>query len=220
MGSTGDGQAMVDVIDTSGNAYEYHPLSGWQYLDSGVQSATPWVGASFLLYTNGVVKEYTDATFFKGASWAQVDSGIRSIAVSSLQGTWYFFELTSGGVLKDTYGYGWAVQDTGVQSFALGMRGGVDSVFELNSDGNLKTSVGSGWVVEDSGVQAMAFGSLGGVNYLLALHGDGELFTVSGSGVQLEDTGVLDMAFQTIGGTSYLTGDDGNGPFQWSALPV
>jgi hypothetical protein len=54
------GRAMVDVVQTSGDAYEYHDGGAWTYLKSGVKDARAGQGVSYVLLNNGCVYEYQD----------------------------------------------------------------------------------------------------------------------------------------------------------------
>lgn len=53
-------RAMVDVVLTSGEAYEYHDGGVWTFLKSGVKDARAGQGVSYVLLNNGNVYEYLD----------------------------------------------------------------------------------------------------------------------------------------------------------------
>jgi hypothetical protein len=64
-GIDNQGLAVVDVVTTSGNAFEVHDTGGtgtWVSLGSGIQSARAGQGVSYVLDTSGNVFEYDDAT--------------------------------------------------------------------------------------------------------------------------------------------------------------
>jgi hypothetical protein len=79
-GIDNQGHAMVDVLDKLGNAWEFHDggAGTWTRLGSGVKSAKAGQGVSYVLYNNGNVFEYDDATgtsrFVRG-SVTQIDAG-------------------------------------------------------------------------------------------------------------------------------------------------
>jgi hypothetical protein len=61
-GIDNQGHAMIDLVTSGGDAWEYHDEVGGSYLGGGVTSAVAGQGVSYVLYTNGVVNEYHDVT--------------------------------------------------------------------------------------------------------------------------------------------------------------
>jgi hypothetical protein len=78
-GIDNNGHAMVDVVTTGGLAYEYHEGSDWfhtwTYLGYGARSARAGQGVSYVLFNDGSVSEFTDAT----GGWKTVDTNVASI---------------------------------------------------------------------------------------------------------------------------------------------
>jgi hypothetical protein len=129
-GIDNNGHALVDVVTAGGDAYEYHDEVGWNPLAGGVASAVAGQGVSYVLYTNGLVEEYHDATGFSGSSWTyvsngagQIDSGTDKLGVNCVD------IVTTGG---DAYEYsddsGLHYIASGVQSISAGRQGISDYV--------------------------------------------------------------------------------------------
>ncbi len=57
-----NGAAIVDVVLTNGDAYEYHDGGGWVFLAHNVKQACADQGVSYVLGTNGQVRQYNDAS--------------------------------------------------------------------------------------------------------------------------------------------------------------
>jgi hypothetical protein len=57
-----DGLAMVDLVMSNGDAYEYHDGGQWLKLSSGVKAASAGQGVSYVLKTDGRLFEYHDDT--------------------------------------------------------------------------------------------------------------------------------------------------------------
>jgi hypothetical protein len=66
-GIDNQGRAVVDVVDNSGTAYEYHDGSGRVFLAGNVKSAKAGQAVSYLLGNSGVLVEYHDASWTKSA---------------------------------------------------------------------------------------------------------------------------------------------------------
>jgi hypothetical protein len=69
------GRAMIDVVFTNGNAYEYHDGGTWTFLKSNVSDAKAGQGESFLLTKDGHLWEYQDAN----RSLSDLDSNVKAI---------------------------------------------------------------------------------------------------------------------------------------------
>ena len=94
------GQAMVDYVTTSGNAYEYHVVSGGYaiWLGSGIKSAVAGEGVSYYLTTANVLKEYKDANYAYGESTTTLETlapGATLSAGTDLHGVNMVYVLTS-----------------------------------------------------------------------------------------------------------------------------
>jgi hypothetical protein len=61
-----DGTAMIDVVLTNGDSYEYHDGEGWVFLAHHTQGACAGQCASYVLGTDGRLREYNDDS----ATWS------------------------------------------------------------------------------------------------------------------------------------------------------
>lgn len=55
-----NGEAMIDVVLMNGDAFEYHDNGGWVFLAHNVKQACAGEGVSYVLGTNGQLREYND----------------------------------------------------------------------------------------------------------------------------------------------------------------
>src|SRR5205823_8978303 len=100
-GIDNQGHAMVDIVVADGRAWEYHDQVGWVYLGSGIKQAVAGQGVSYILFNDGTIREYDDAT----GSLSYVHSGGRQIdAGTDVQGV-----NTVATVF--TWGEGWEHSD-------------------------------------------------------------------------------------------------------------
>src|SRR5207249_342513 len=53
-GIDNQGHAMVDIVRSGGDAWEYHDQVGWTFLGNGISSAKAGQGVSYILYNTGV----------------------------------------------------------------------------------------------------------------------------------------------------------------------
>jgi len=87
-GIDNDGRAMVDVVLTSGLAYEYHNGFGWTFLQAGVKAACAGQGTSYILLRTGQLMEYRDGGGARTGALAQdvvaIDAGTDLYGVSSV----------------------------------------------------------------------------------------------------------------------------------------
>jgi hypothetical protein len=89
-GIDNQGHAMVDVVTTDGRAFEIHDTGGtaaFISLGGGVKSAKAGQGVSYLLYNNGDVFEYDDATATSHrvcGSATQIDAGTDAQGVNAV----------------------------------------------------------------------------------------------------------------------------------------
>jgi hypothetical protein len=120
------GHAMIDVVTTVGDAWEYHDEVGGLFLGSGVASAKAGQGVSYVLYTNGVVSESHDATgamswVYNGAT--QIDAGTDQFGVNMVD-----VVNTAGEAWELSDTSGWHFMAGGVQSITAGRKGISDYV--------------------------------------------------------------------------------------------
>jgi hypothetical protein len=122
-GIDNQGHAMVDIVQSNGQSWEYHDQVGWTYLGSNIKSAKAGQGVSYILYNDGTVKEYDDATggfttIWSGAGGSQIDAGtdVRGVNTVNVVFTW-----------NDAWGHtddgGWYFIASGVQSISAGRQG-------------------------------------------------------------------------------------------------
>jgi hypothetical protein len=105
------GRAMVDFITTSGSAYEFHDRSGPVFLWNNAVQARAGQGVSYVLFSNGYLDEYHDAT----ATWTYVyNGGIQSIDA----GTDKYLVNSVDMVLSG--GNAWMYSDTDGWHFLMG----------------------------------------------------------------------------------------------------
>ena len=69
------GNVMLDYVTTGGKAYEYHEGASAKALATGVLSAKSGDGVSYVLFTNGKLKEYNDNT----NSWTTLGTNVAAI---------------------------------------------------------------------------------------------------------------------------------------------
>jgi hypothetical protein len=66
-----NGRAMVDLVLTNGDAYEYHDGGVWQFLDHHVKAASAGQGVSYVLLASGALYEYFDDS----GTWSRALAG-------------------------------------------------------------------------------------------------------------------------------------------------
>jgi hypothetical protein len=125
------GRAMVDVVTTGGLAYEYHDGQGWRYLWNGATSAKAGQGVSYVLFSNGTVDEFNDAS----GSWTyiynnavSIDAGTDRVGVNMVD---IVFNWGDAWEHSDTSG--WHFIGSNVKQVSAGQQGISDFV---NTSGN------------------------------------------------------------------------------------
>jgi hypothetical protein len=122
------GVAMVDVVMSYRQAWEYSDSSGWHYIASGIGSISAGQqGISDFVTTGGNAYWYNDtngATAFIGSGVVQVTTGVD-------QSGNYMIDLLygNGNLYEYRVGSGWTFLDGGVQSITKGRNGFVSMVF-------------------------------------------------------------------------------------------
>jgi hypothetical protein len=120
-GIDNQGRAMVDVVTLGGAAYEYHDGAGWALLGTGVRSAKAGQGVSYLLFANGVIDEYDDATrslSFVTSGGAKIDAGTDRYGVNAVDAI-----FTWGEAWEHSDSTGWHLLAANVQSVSAGAQG-------------------------------------------------------------------------------------------------
>jgi hypothetical protein len=120
-GIDNQGHAMIDFVQSNGLAYEYHDQVGWVFLDSNVKSAKAGQGVSYILYNNGTIAEFDDATGTKTTVWtsgAQIDAGTDAQGVNTVGIT-----FTWQDAWEHSDDSGWTFIASGVQSISAGRQG-------------------------------------------------------------------------------------------------
>jgi hypothetical protein len=216
------GHAMVDVVTTGGAAYEYHegPI-GWVYLDSGVKMARASQGVSYVLYTNGTVKEYKDWGGWSG----QLDSFVTSIdAGTDRYGVNMMTEVRSDPIFNyysiswrpDGYEWsdstGWHYLGANVEAVSAGQQG-IMAILYNNANAYLYNEATGSSTWQGSHVAQITAGTDQYGNYMLDLvdsygslseYRAGSGWTWLADGVQSigkAHAGVVDVVF-TLGGVA------------------
>jgi hypothetical protein len=200
-GIDNNGHALVDVVTTGGDAWEYHDQTGWNYLTSGVASAVAGQGVSYVLYTSGDIYEYKEATGFSGSSWAyvyssasQIDAGTDKLGVNCVD-----IVFSWGDAYEHSDDSGWHYIASNVQSISAGRQGISDY---LTTDGVAhwhRESDGAD-VAVFSNVSQVAAGTDANGNYLIdVLTTDGTVseYRYGGSWTTL-DNGVTNLSKGTL----------------------
>jgi hypothetical protein len=78
-GIDNNGHAMIDAVTSGGDAWEYHDEVGGYSLGGSVRSAVAGQGVSYVLFTNGDLKKYDDAT----GTWNYLFNGVSQIAAGT-----------------------------------------------------------------------------------------------------------------------------------------
>jgi len=117
-----NGRAVVDIVLTSGLAYEYHDGAGWVYLDGGVKQACAGQGVSYVLFTSGRLSEYHDgdATWItiRSSGVAAIDAGTDRYGVNMVDAV-----FASAGLSEYSDATGWHVLCGDVKAVSAGAFG-------------------------------------------------------------------------------------------------
>jgi hypothetical protein len=145
------GEAMVDVVLTTGQAYEYHDGDGWVPLSSGVRDARAGQGVSYVLQGNGHLAEYRDGderwsgTLASGV--AAIDAGTDSFGVNMVDVVY-----ASGTLAEYSDSTGWHALCGTAQAVSAGQLGVTVALlrdgraFEYREDAHAWTYLGTGVV--------------------------------------------------------------------------
>jgi hypothetical protein len=165
-GIDNQGHAMVDIVDVWGRAWEYHDQVGWTYLGSGVASAKAGQGVSYLLYNNGTIREYDDATGalrYIFSNGAQIDAG------TDVQGV-NMVDIVFGG--GDAWEFsnesGWSYIASNVYSISAG-RQGISDYVTYGAEGHWHSQGGNLDVTVAWGVSQITAGTDQFGNYMIDL---------------------------------------------------
>jgi hypothetical protein len=125
------GVNMVDIVQTTGFAWEYSDSSSWHYLASGVkQVSAGHGGASVVLLQNGSAEQFNEATgnlTFLGSGISLVTAG------TDASGNLQIELLTTGGTASQVSGGVKTTLWTGVLWIGKAHGGEVDLVLSNNS---------------------------------------------------------------------------------------
>jgi hypothetical protein len=120
-GVDNNGRALVDVISTTGEAYEYHDGLGWLDITGGVAQAEAGQGVSYVLLSNGSLYEVKDAdgtvTFLKSGV-TSISAGTDKYGVSMVD-----VVLASHAASEYSDTSGWHALKAGVQQVSAGQMG-------------------------------------------------------------------------------------------------
>ncbi len=189
-GIDNNGHAMVDVVTTSGYAYEYHEGSGWTYLTSGVTSAKADQGVSYVLLTNGAAWEYKDT-----GSWTQIDSNVTAIdAGTDRYGVNMMTEVWYGSGYEHSDSTGWHYIGSGITAISAGQQGILTYLSSGNAYWWSEASASSSLL--GSGVAQVTTGTDASGNYMVdMLYSNGNLYEYQTS----SGWNFLDSSVQSIG---------------------
>jgi hypothetical protein len=135
------GVSMVDVLYTSGVAYEYSDTSGWHYLARGVRQVSAGRnGYSGVLLNNGNAYSYSEAT---GSSWL-AGTGVAEIAEGTdASGNLMIDLVQNNGTAWEWHtNNGWTELGTGVKAVSKGCLGVTGVLFQ---NGNAYQHSSGGW---------------------------------------------------------------------------
>jgi hypothetical protein len=178
-GIDNQGRAMVDVVSPDGNAWEYHDAYGWTYLGGGIKSAKAGQGVSYLLYSDGSIREYDDATgstgyLYSGGSKIDAGTDVQGVNAVDVVFTW-------GDAWERSDDTSWHFIASGVQSVSAGRLGICDYLttdgaahwhHELGSDATLA-----------GGVSQVTAGTDANGNYMIdLLYANGDLWEYRAGG--------------------------------------
>jgi hypothetical protein len=176
-----EGQAMVDIVTTSGVAYEYHEGAGFEFLSPNALDAKAGQGESYVLlnYGGGTVWQFVDKThdqgFFKiqpiGNNVTAIDAGTDETGVNMVD-----VITTNKLAYAVSESTGWHFLWWNAASVSAGQQG-VSAVVDTAGDAFLFTSQWGFPFFQQflgSGVAKAAVGTDSNGNYMLdLLHTDG-----------------------------------------------
>src|ERR1051325_7342172 len=120
---------MIDVVQTNGEAYEYHDDGTWVDLGGGVQDAKAGQGESFVLQTDGQLLEHKD----NDQNWWYLDSNVSAIdAGTDRYGVNAVVEITTGDYAREwSDSTGWHDIAGNVRQASAGRQDIVNVVFSF-----------------------------------------------------------------------------------------
>jgi hypothetical protein len=164
-GIDNQGRAMVDVVTTGGLAYEYHDTAGWTYLWNSARSAVAGQGVSYVLFTNGYVDEYDDAT----GTWSYVWNGANRISAGTdRMGVNAVDVLLGTDAWEHSDDSGWHFIASGVRDISAG-RQGISDYLTTTAVAHWHSEVGNGDVAVASNVAQITAGTDALGNYMIDL---------------------------------------------------
>jgi len=136
------GHAMVDIVTTSGAAYEVHAGGvGLVYLTSGVKSAKAGDGVSYVLLNNGMVYEYHDShgtTNFVDSNVVALDAGTDQFGVNAVD-----LVYGSGAAWEHSDTSGWHFLANGVARVSAGRNGAAEMLLGNGNAYHFNEAAGS-----------------------------------------------------------------------------
>jgi hypothetical protein len=135
------GVSMVDVVLTSGQAWEYSDSSGWHLLGLGVKSISAGQqGISGFVTTAGDAYTYNEASSVSGL----VASNVASLTIGTDQSGNYMMDLltNAGTLLEYRVASGWTFLNSGIKAVAKGRAGWVVMV---STSGSALGHDSAGW---------------------------------------------------------------------------
>jgi hypothetical protein len=183
------GHAMIDVVTTGGDAWEYHEGGGWTpLLAGGVKSAKAGQGVSYVLSNNGTVYEYKDWVGHLSpvlSNVTAIDAGTDRYGVNMVAGVyggWLGFEYSDS--------WGWHPVFSGARAVSAGQQGNLVILSTGGSAWHYSEATGSS-VLLRTNVAAVAAGTDQYGNPLIEL---------LGTDLNLFEYGVGDRLTRIFGG--------------------
>jgi hypothetical protein len=190
-GIDNQGRATVDVVNSAGQAWEYHDGQGWVSLGGGVKYAVAGQGVSYVMFTNGNVSEFKGGAFtFLDSGAAKISAGTDSQGVNCVD-----IVYTSGNAWERSDSSGWHFIASGVQQLSAG-RQGVSDYVTLAGAAHWHTEGGADVTVFSGGASQVAAGTDSNGNYMIDVlfsNGSVQEFRSGGSWVTLMSSGVKSL---------------------------
>ncbi len=152
-----DAGAMVDLVLTNGDAYEYHDGEGLVFLAHHVKEACAGQGVSYLLGTDGTLREYNDASGAMSRTLATniatIDAGLDRYGVNMVD------VISNSGVFSECSDTsGWHSLCSGAKAISAGTDG-VSLVLLKNGNAYEFTEASGGFTHLGADIAQLAVGT-------------------------------------------------------------
>jgi hypothetical protein len=219
-----EGHAMVDVVSTTGTAWQYEEGIGWTRLADGVKMAKAGHGVSYVLFNDGTLKETTDA----GKSWMPIDQNVTAIdAGTDRYGVNMVTEVWYGLAYEHSDSTGWHFVASNVKAVSAGQMGNIAFIHADGAASVYSEASGSTFFVASGVAQITAGTDENGKLLTEVLFANGDLWELHANGwwasldgsvtsISKAHAGVLDAVFSW--GYAY-THDDASGFYCLASTP-